>query len=115
MSIDHVENLDYRELQDLASLMMYHADHNARARIMAKLPTVYAKLNPEVSNERIIGFVLADIEAGRESLNETLHALAQSVEIAPQSFGLESDPDTGGYIGFDWEYDLETQHENGAP
>jgi len=52
-----VDNLDTRQVRDLADWLMYRLPMNLRHRLMGELPGIYAAMFPDVDSEIIAGYV----------------------------------------------------------
>jgi hypothetical protein len=73
------QNLSWPELETAVRWFGFHMTAEQRGKMMAELPTLYAKLNPTVSPDLIAGKVAAQIRADRE--NDAVAAAAAADQV----------------------------------
>lgn len=57
--------LGIADAETLAGFLLHHMDAELRLKLMAEHPTVYARVFPEVSEERILEIVRGQIRESR--------------------------------------------------
>lgn len=61
------KTLGIQDAETLAGFLLYHMNAELRVKLMAEHPTVYARVFPEVSEERILDIVRGQIRDDREN------------------------------------------------